>query len=188
MTNEQAIYRRVLRRELQAPRTVPAVVVATVGVVALVGLMIVGIWWWVDPRFREGAQPWLAGVAGLGQEWAASMGIGVVLVVLALFLLLLAVVPGRRPRRGRATERAVLLVDDGVIADSIAETVARRTGVERSRVSVTVGRREVTVRITPTSGMPVSRSAAASAVEDTLSGVGFALTPRVIVAPEGVIA
>lgn len=188
MTNEQAIYRRVLRRELQAPRTIPAVVVATIGIVLLLGLMVVGIWWWVDPRFRQDVQPWLAGVAGLGQEWAASMGIGVVLVLLAFVLLGLAVVPGRRPRRGRSTDRAVLLVDDGVIADSIAETVARRTGVERSRVSVTIGRREATVRITPTSGVPVDRAAAASGVEDALSGIGFALTPRVIVAPEGVIS
>lgn len=188
MTNEQAVYRRVLRRETHASRTVPALIVAGIGAVVLLSLLGAGVWWLVDPGVRAEAQRWLAGAADVMNEQFASVGIGAVLVIVALLLLVLAVLPGRRARRGRTTDRAVLLVDDGVLADSIAQAVARRVGVDRRRVSVTVGRRAATVHITPTSGVPVDRSAAESAVEDTLGGVGFSLTPRVDVAAEGVIA
>lgn len=188
MTNERATYRRVLRRETHAPRTIPAAVVASIGVLLLVALLIGGVWWLVDASFREGATRWLEGLSDAGQLQAVGLGAGVVLALLAVTLLLLAVLPGRRARRARMTDRSALLVDDGVIADSLAEAVARRAGVERDRVAVTMGRRTVSVRITPTSGVPVDPTAAESAVNETLSGIGFAATPRVVVEARGVIA
>lgn len=188
MTNEQAIYRRVLRRETHAPRTIPAVLVASIGAVLLVALLAGGVWWLMDPRFRAEAARWINSVFASGWQQAVPLGIGIVLVLLALVLLALAVLPGRRARRARTTDRTALVVDDGVIADSVAESVARRTGVDRARVSVTLGRRSVAVRITPTSGVRVDRRAAESAVNDTLSGIGFASAPRVVVDTDGVIA
>ncbi|PRB16091.1 hypothetical protein [Microbacterium sp. MYb62] len=188
MTKEEATYRRVLRRETHAPRTAPATVVAAIGIVLLLALLVAGAWWLVDGGFRAGAVRWLDGLALQDQPQVVPFGAGAVVVVLSLVLLALAVLPGRRARRARMTERTALLVDDGVIADSIAEAVARRVRVERSRVAVTVGRRTVAVRITPTSGIPVDRSAAESAVDDTLVGIGFTATPRVLVEANGVIA
>lgn len=189
MTNEQAMYRRVLRRETHAPRTIPAAMVASVGVVLLLALIVGGVWWLVDTAFRDGARRWIDDASSaVGQGQVVPLVVGVVLAVLALLLLALAVLPGRRARRARTTARTALLVDDGVIADSIADAVARRTGVERGRVGVTVGRRMVAVRITPTSGLAVDRTAAESAVTDTLSGIGFTATPRVVVDADGVIA
>ena len=76
----------------------------------------------------------------------------------------------------------------GVIADAVAAAVARRTGAERGRVSVTMGRRTVTVRIVPTSGVAVDPAAAESAVHDTLAEVGFSSATRVVVSTEGVVA
>lgn len=188
MTNEQATYRRVLRRETHAPRTLPAVVVASVCLVLLIALIAGGIWWLVDPLFRETATAWFAGTADLARTQPAAITAGIVLVILALVLIVLAVTPGRRPRRARTTERTALLVDDGVIADSIADAVARRTGITRGQASVTVGRRIATVRITPTSGRAIDRAAAESAVSETVSSIGFAATPRIVVTAEGVIA
>ncbi|MFK3676476.1 hypothetical protein ACI2IP_02010 [Microbacterium sp. NPDC090218] len=187
MTNEQATYRRVLRRETHAPRTIPAAVVASIGVVLLLALLAGAVWWLVDATFRDSVTRWFDTVAATPNE-AVPFGGGAVLVVLALVLFALAVLPGRRARRARTTPRTALLVDDGVIADSIAEAVARRSGVDRGRVAVTVGRRTVAVRITPTSGVPVDRLAAESAVDDVLSGIGFTATPRVTVEANGVIA
>jgi hypothetical protein len=188
MTNEQTTYRRVLRRETHAPRTIPAAVVAAVGVVLLLALLAGGVWWLVDEAFRGGVARWFDALAAGGPQQAVPFGVGAVLVLLAVVLLALAVLPGRRARRARTTARTALLVDDGVIADSIAESVARRVGVDRGRVTVTVGRRNVAVRITPTSGVPVDRFAAESAVNDILSGIGFVATPRVTVDENGVIA
>ena len=187
MTNEQAIYRRVLRRETHAPRTTPATVVASIGVLLLVALLVGGVWWLVDDGFREAAGRRLDDLGATALP-VALLAAGGAMAILAVVLLALAVLPGRRARRARTTDRTALLVDDGVIADSIAEAVARRTSTVRSRVAVTAGRRSITVRITPTSGIPVDRFAAESAVNDTLAGIGFAATPRVVIEANGVIA
>lgn len=187
MKNEQATYRRVLRRETHASRTAPATVTALIVFVLLLAAIAAGVWWLVDDGFRE----------RVTREFDAFIAVmlpvvpiaaGAVLVILALVLLALALLPGRRARRARMTQRTALLVDDGVIADSVAEAVARRAGVERSRASVTVGRRNVTVRITPTSGIPVDRFAAESAVTDILAEIGFSANPRIIVEASGVVA
>ncbi|WP_226531989.1 DUF6286 domain-containing protein [Microbacterium paraoxydans] len=188
MTNEQATYRRVLRRETHAPRTVPAAVVAVVGVVSALAFLTGGAWWLVDAAFRDRVARELDALAAGATAQAAPLASGAVLVLLAFVLLALAVLPGRRRRRARTTERTALLVDDGVIADSVAEAVARRAGVDRARVAVTVGRRDVTVRITPTSGVPVDRFGAERAAKDVLSGIGFPAIPRVSVDEHGVIA
>lgn len=188
MTNEQAAYRRVLRRETHAPRTIPAVTVASIGTLLLLALLAAGVWALVDAVFRDDVARWIDDVSASGVPQVVMFGIGAALALLAVLLLALAVLPGRRARRARTTDRAALLVDDGVIADSIADSVARRTGVDRARVAVTVGRRSVAVRITPTSGLPVDAAAAESAVNDTLSGIGFASTPRIIIEADGVIA
>ncbi|WP_337004308.1 MULTISPECIES: hypothetical protein [unclassified Microbacterium] len=187
MTTEQATYRRVLRRETHAPRTTPATVVAAVGVLLFVAAIVGGVWWLIDAAFREEVGR-LVDDLGAAMLPATMLGVGGVLVVLAVVLLALSVLPGRRARRARTTERTALLVDDGVIADSIAEAVARRTGVVRARVAVTAARRSIVVRITPTSGIPVDRFAAESAVNDILSGIGFTATPRVVIETNGVIA
>lgn len=188
MTNEQAIYRRVLRRETHAPRTIPAATVASIGLLLALALLAAGVWAFIDAAFREGVVRRFEDVTASGAPQGAAFGIGAALALLAVLLLALAVLPGRRARRARTTDRAALLVDDGVIADSIADSVARRTGVDRARVAVTVGRRSVAVRITPTSGLPVDAAAAESAVNDTMSGIGFASTPRIIIEADGVIA
>lgn len=188
MTNQQATYRRVLRRETHAPRTIPAVVVASAGLLILVAIVVGAVGWLIDPLFRQGVTASYAAVAQIASTRPVLIAVGAAAVLIAGVLLGLALLPGRRARRARTTDRAALLVDDGVIADSVAEAAARRTGVARSQVSVTIGRRVATVRITPTSGIPVDRSAAESAAADTLSGIGFTATPRIVVASEGVIA
>ncbi|KJQ55117.1 hypothetical protein [Microbacterium sp. SA39] len=188
MTIDVSTYRRVLRRETHASRTIAAVAVASAVLVILLALVVGGVGWLIDPVFRENTANAGAGIAEFAGQPAAAVGTGVALVLLALLILALAVTPGRQARRARTTDRAALLVDDGVIADSIAERVAGRTGVARRQVSVTVGRRITSVRITPTSGLPVDRAAAEAAVADTVSGIGFATTPRVIITAEGVIA
>lgn len=186
MTDEQTLYRRVLRRELHAPRTAPAVAVAAIVAVLAVALVAAGVWWMLDASFRSVALGWFEGVAG-HEPLVAGAG-GVVLILLAVVLLALAVLPGRRPRRARTTARTALLVDDGVIADAVAAAVAGHAGVDRSRVAVTVARRVVAVRITPTSGVPVDSAAVKAAAEGTLATLGFSAAARVSVAERGVIA
>lgn len=188
MTSEQSAYRRVLRRETHSSRTAPAVIAASVAIVILLALMVGGAWGLVDPSIRGEASSWLDGIAPRESRGAMLTAAGASGVLVALVLLALAVLPGRRARRARTTERVALLVDDGVLADAVADAVAIRCRIDRRQVSTTLGRSRVIVRITPISGIPIDETAAAETAAETVSALGFTATPRVLVASNGVVA
>ncbi|MBO9625886.1 MAG: hypothetical protein J7484_05890 [Microbacterium sp.] len=186
MTEETAIYRRVLRRETHAPRTAPAVLVAgAAAVLALVGVGAV-IWWAVDVNVRGPIETAAGTTAGTPR--ALLVGAGAVAIVVAVLMLGAALLPGRRARHARTTDRVALVVDDGVLADAVADAVSADAGVDRRQVSVTLLRRGVRVTITPTSGVPVDKVSAAQAAERTVAAIGFPATALVAVASEGVVA
>ncbi|WP_369374156.1 hypothetical protein AB1046_08170 [Promicromonospora sp. Populi] len=188
MTKEQAVYRRVLRRETHSPRTGAAVVVATVLAVLLVAVVALGVWWLVDPGSHDLVADRLASVTSFAEDDGALTAVGVLAAVVALVLIVLAVLPGRLPRRARSTDRLALLVDDGVLADAVADAVALRCGIDARQVSATVGRRSATVRVTPTSGVAVDHDAATDSVAAALSAVGFSAVPKLYVARQGVVS
>ncbi|MGM1017886.1 MAG: hypothetical protein ACQEW8_10150 [Actinomycetota bacterium] len=188
MTSQQAVYRRVLRRETHRGRTVASVVVASILVLVLLVVLAGGIWWAVDPAVRAGSDAAVAGLAAALDGRIVLLVAGIAAVVLALVLVALALLPGRRARRARDAERVALLVDDGILADAVADQIAMRCGLTAAQVSTVVGRRSVTATITPTSGAPLDRDAALAAITDTVSGLGFTATPKVVVADRGVIA
>jgi hypothetical protein len=188
MTSERTIYRRVLRRETHSSRTSAAVVAASVAIAILAAGVIGGVWGLLDPRVVGEARVWFDEAIPVGNRAAASVAAGVIALLLALVLIALAVGPGRRARRARTTERVALLVDDGVLADAVADAVALRCGIDRRQVATTLGRSSVTVRITPTSGIRVDDDAAAAAASSTMTALGFTATPRVRVESGGVVA
>jgi len=188
MTSERSAYRRVLRRETHSSRTAPAVVTAVVAIVILLVLAVGGVWGLLDPSIRGTAGAWLDRAVPPRNRPEALVIAGAVAAVIGLVLLALAVLPGRRARRARTTERLALLVDDGVLADAVADAVALRCGIDRRQVATTLGRSRVSVRITPTSGIRVDESAAEAAASEAVSALGFTVTPRVHVASTGVVA
>ncbi len=187
MTTNTATPRRLLRREARATRRGPAIALAVVLTLVLAVLLVGVAAWALDEGFRTQAAAWFAPVPALLQMPSAVIAVGVVLLLLALLLFALAVLPGRRART-RLDTRAALVIDDGVLADAIADGVARRIGVPRGQVGVTVARRAALIRVTPTSGVPVDAAAAEEAAARMLDEVGFRLSPRVQVEREGVIA
>lgn len=188
MTSEQSIYRRVLRRETHASRSLPTTVVAAVVAVLALLLLAAGVWYLTDPVVAKVVETWIAPATVSAGSSAILALIAVIATVIGLALVLGAILPGRLARRGRVTDRAALIVDDGVIADSIARSVGRRVGVPAGQVRVTVGRRALTVRVTPTSGASVDSRAAEAAAEETVRGIGFTSVVHVAVTAEGVIA
>lgn len=188
MTNEQAVYRRVLRRETHPSRTGASVVVASILSVLLIAAIIVCVWVFVSPSFREGLTAWFTSVSSALDEPVALIVAGLLAVLLAVLLLCFALLPGRRARRGRTTDRVALLVDDGVLADAVAHAVAARCGIGRGQVSATIDRRVVTVRLTPTSGVLIDQDAANESAEATLATIGFSAKPKLIIARQGVIS
>lgn len=197
MSQERAVYRRVLRRETHRSRAASAAAVAVVLALACLAIAAAVIWWMLSPAGRvmmlESLGAVRAALRGMGSgipqggEGLLVVG-GVLACLVALALLVLAVLPGRRPRRGRVDERAGVLVDDGVLADAIADAVAAACGVRAAQVSVRVRRRAADVRITPTSGSPADREVAALAVTRVTRAAGFPLRPRVRIERAGVVA
>ncbi|WP_156761145.1 hypothetical protein [Microbacterium karelineae] len=182
MTVATGVHRRLLRRETHRARTAPAVAVAVASALILIVALAAGGWILVDPAARAAAER--------AAESAAAIGIplGVGAIVAAVVLIALAVLPGRRARRGRATQRMAVLVDDGVLADLVADRVARRCGIGRSQVSATISRRRCDVRVTPTSGVAIDDGAVRGAASAALEEMGFPSPVRVRFAERGVVS
>lgn len=188
MNKEQAVHRWVLSRETHSSRTGVAVTLASVVIVLLVAGIALGVWWLVDRAFRDVMAGQVAAVSSIAGDGGALMAAGSISVVLAVFLIAVALLPGRLARRARSTDRLALLVDDGVLADAVADAVAARCGIDPRQVSATINRRRATVRVTPTSGVDVDRAAATDSAVATLAAVGFSVAPKLLVAPRGVVA
>ncbi|MFE7504143.1 hypothetical protein [Promicromonospora sp. NPDC057488] len=185
---EQAVYRRVVRRETHAPRTGAAVVLAAVLVLVLLVALGLSVWWLVDPAARGGLADRMTPLTSRADDSASLVAVGVLALVVGIALVLAAVLPGRLRRRARRTDRLALVVDDGVLADAVVAAVAVRCGIDPRQVSATVGRRRTTVRVTPTSGVPVDHEAATGTVAAVLGRVGFPTPQRLLVADRGVVS
>ena len=188
MDRPHVVYRRVLRREMHSSRSGAAVVFAAVVSLALLALIGCAAWAAFDPGFRERASAWLAdGIAGLDAQ-STLTAVGVILLLIGIMLVLAAVLPGRRARHARATERFALVADDGVLADAAADAVSRECALGRRQVSTTMARRSLAVHVTPISGILVDRERAARAASEALAGAGFDAAVKVDIARDGVIA
>lgn len=188
MNDEQAVYRRVLRRETHSARTAAAVFASSLSILVLAAGATVGAWVLIDPQVRDAVDHRLEQAAAWGGIRPTIIAVGIIALLLAVVLVVLAVTPGRLRRRGRTAERMALVVDDGVLADVAADRVARRVGVDAEQVSIEMARRRVRARITPTSGVAVSTTDARDELQRALGDLGFSAEPAVSVAPTGRVA
>lgn len=189
MTGNEAVYRRVLRRETHASRTGPAVLVAVVLALVFLCGIVIGISAIVDPELRRiGATAANSAVTVLRESPPWLVPSGALLLALGMVLIALALLPGRRSRRARVGPRAGVLVDLSVLADAVADRVSARCGIERSQLDVTVTRWSTRVRVTPTSGVPIDESVVRETAHESLAEIGFATPIRVAVERKGVVA
>jgi hypothetical protein len=189
--------RRVLHRETRSTRAAAAIVAAVLVIlVAGYGLLEAAVHaigqppWLIEPqvaaqRITElpaGISPLLLGV------------IGAVVALPGIFFLVQAIAPGRRARHalaGSSRDGAgpVVVVDDEVVASSLARRARLAANVTPGQVMVVVSQREVLVNVRPTSGIPLDGDAVLGAVEDELAQMALDPAPvaRVNVAPSGVV-
>ncbi|MDP9982552.1 hypothetical protein J2W14_001944 [Pseudarthrobacter oxydans] len=183
---------QILKRETHSSRAtasiIAAVLVIALCVYALLETAVRAVGqppWLVDPQtaaekvvaLPDGVPPLLLGV------------VGAVLVMAGLFFFLNAVLPGRRARHVLLDRRAAVVVDDEVIASALARRARLAANVSQEQVMVTVSRQQVEVNVRPTSGVPLSRSAVLTAVQDELREMGLTPTPeaRINVTSTGVV-
>lgn len=187
--------RRVLYRETHSSRAAVSVVAATlVLVLAAYGVLESGVHavgqpaWLIEPQVA--AQRIVDLPAGITPLLLAA--IGGVLAMLGLVFLLNGLLPGKRARHllaGAGVEGLPVVVDDEVIASSLARRARLAANVTPEQVMVVVSQRQVLVNVRPTSGIPVDQDRVLDAVRDELDHMLLepAPVPRVIVAPSGVI-
>jgi len=175
-----APYDRIVRRETHSPRTVTAVVLASVIILACVhaGVELVLRMLALPPLLvsPDSALGWLAALPHLEPAGTVTAG-GVLAAVLGLILMLHAILPGRTARHQMADGDRAVIVDNGVLASGIARRVEAVARVPRNQAVVTVSHRRATVDVTPTSGIPVDEDAIRAAVDDEIAS--YRLTPPV---------
>jgi hypothetical protein len=173
----ETVLRRVLRRETHSSRSVAFAVVVLLTIVACVYLAI-------ETVLSLASQPallvrpidalaWLAAIPADIPVGVVVAG-GLAVAVLGVWLILLAVSPGRLSKHEMDAGGRAALVDNGVLAAAIAQRVSDETGLARDRVTVGVAHRSVDVSVKPGAGIPVDRAQVSAVAEAELSG--FKLT------------
>ncbi|WP_240721412.1 DUF6286 domain-containing protein [Pseudarthrobacter sp. NamE5] len=187
---------RIIYRETHSSRAVMATIAAVVVVaLAAYGLLEAAVHaigqpaWLIEPQVA--AQRIVALPAGISPLLLGV--IGAVLAMLGLVFFLHGVLPGHRARhvlaRGRGGAGPAVVVDDEVIASSLARRARLAANVTPEQVMVVVSQRQVQVNVRPTSGVPVHGDRVRDAVKAELGDMGLEPAPevRINVAPSGVI-
>lgn len=188
--------RRILYRETHSSRAAVSVAAAVlVLVLAAYGVLESGVHalgqpaWLIEPQVA--AQRIVDLPAGVPPLLLAATG--AVLAMVGLIFLLNGILPGKRARHLLATGHGpgspAVMVDDEVIASSLARRARLAANVTPEQVMVVVSQRQVLVNVRPTSGVPVDQDRVLEAVRDELEQMLLqpAPVPRVNVAPSGVI-
>ncbi|GAB3279910.1 hypothetical protein GCM10027449_20600 [Sinomonas notoginsengisoli] len=137
--------------------------------------------WLVDPETAARR------VAGLpeGVNRGLLGLIGGVIAMVGLFLVVLALTPGRRGRRSLPGRRIAVVVDDEVLASTLARRARAAALVRPEQVTVVITEREAIVIVRPTSGIPVRAEDVLTATEDELMRLRPAPYPQLRVRVEG---
>lgn len=188
---DPGLYRRVLRRELHSSRSGSTIVVL---VLLTLAVGYVG----VEAVYAALGRPALlfspvdvlatltSSVDGGGTS-GLVLGAGVVAAIVGLVLICLAVTAGRRGRHTIDDDRVAVVVDDRVIASSLARTARTSGRLSEQQVSAWVSRRRAQIDLTPSSGLAVDDGAVEAASRAELESVAYrpALSARVRTTDQG---
>ena len=179
MSDQNALYRRISRRETRSPRSTLAIVVAII-------LIALFAWAGTEIILRLVSQPPLLVSMPALATWIVHLPsypfaliilIGIVIAVVGLILMVVSITAGRLARHQVTSERSAVIVDNEVIASALARHAAFAGNVDPDNVRVSVSHRTAVVRLTPASGIPVSKSEVEDAVSKQLDS--YHLTPTV---------
>lgn len=183
--SDTRLYRRLARRLTHRSRSVAASVALALLALAAVAIAI-------EAALALLGRPALVATPDRLLTWLESGTVwgyaaGGVAVLLGIVALLLAVLPGRRPRRVIRADELLIVIDDDVLASSLSRAAADGAGVPRDQVRTVLARRRARVRIQPLSGFPVDPAEPLQRTRAVLDAARTrpAIAPRVIVATEG---
>lgn len=174
-----------VRRELHHSRTPSSVVVAVVLVLLLLVGATVAFAHLISVEFGSFVKDIVDWVMATPVVFIPA---GIVFLIFGLWAFFNSILPGRRAREGRYDERSAIIIDAEVMANAVAESVARGVGVSRKQVDVVVNRKTVHVTVHPVSGVPVDEALAAQLAEEVTKHLGFPRRARVTVSERGELA
>ena len=186
-----ALYPRLVRREITSSRSTSAIVLAVL-------LILVFAWLGTEAVLAALGQPALLvapqdGAAAVLGAASAPVALivagGAVAAVIGLVLIVVSFSPGRRGRRRAVADRTAAVIDDRVIAQSIARTAAYAGDVDPDQVSVSIGHRTAGVTVGRTSGRSLDVGSIRAAVDAELAGYDISptLTARVRLSEKGTV-
>ncbi len=175
-----SVLRTVVRRETHSPRTGAMLVVVVL-------LVLAAVYAAVEIALSLAGQPPLLLSPGAAADALATLptavfpagliAAGVVIAVVGLIVLVIAVAPGRLSRHEMAWDDRAVVVDNGVVASSIAQHLSNESGIARENVVVGVAHRTVDVTVRPPLGIPVDIDGLRAIVDDEVTS--YRLTPSV---------
>ncbi|MBM7026653.1 hypothetical protein [Clavibacter zhangzhiyongii] len=185
----ESTYRRLVRRETHSSRAGIAITIAVllILVLAWLGTEAVLAALGVAPLLLAPADLASSALQAASAPAGALVAIGAVVALVGLILVVVGIAPGGRGRRGASIGRTAAVVDDRVIARSLALTASHAGDVSPDQVDVSVSKRRALVRLTPSSGYTPDRAAIEEAVRAELAGYDCtpALTAKVTLAKDG---
>ena len=175
-----SVLRTVVRRETHSPRTGAMLVVVIL-------LILAAVYAAVEIGLSLAGRPPLLVAPGAAFDAlsalptavvpAALIAIGAAIAVIGLIVLVIAVAPGRLSRHEMTWGERAVVVDNGVVASSIAQHVSLESGIARENVVVGVAHRSVDVTVRPPLGIPVDIDGLRAIVDEEVAS--YRLTPSV---------
>lgn len=169
-----SLYSRIARRETHSPRSIPAITLAVILILAAISaiveilLSIVG-----RPPLLVTPANAAAGLVGVNTlpMWVLIVA-GIILALIGLAVVLVSLTSGRRARHLIQTDRAVTVIDNQVIASALARhaSYAGNTDPDNTRVSVSHSR--AVVEMTPATGRSLDETRIKDAVDEQLASYG----------------
>lgn len=180
MRDEQArearIINRLNRRETRSSRAAVSIVVAA-------ALLVVTLWLALELVLSATQNaPVLGSPAELAQGLAslatqlipgALVAVGVAAVLLGIFLLAMAVLPGTKARHVIANKRSAVVVDNAVLAAALSRTACTAAHLAPEQVATSVSRKRIDVSVHPSSGRAVDTEHIRETVARELTAYGL---------------
>lgn len=187
--SDPRVYARIVRRESNSSRSGSAIVV-------LLLLSVVVAWVGIESVYAALGRPALLFSpvdvlptlsTALSDAPGVVIAAGAVSVLVGIVLLVLGLTAGRRGRHAIDDDRVAAVVDDRVIASSLARTARVAGRLSSGQVDAWVSRRKAQVRLTPTSGVALDEQPVLAAVRDELAATPYrpSLTAATSVATDG---
>jgi hypothetical protein len=184
-----AAYRRILRRETHSSRSGAAIVVliALILVAAYVGVEAVYAGLGLHALLFSPLDVVGTLLTAAGSRAGLVMAIGIVVGIVGVVLVVIGLAPGRRGRHTIPDSRLAVVVDDQVIASSLARQARRAGALSPGQVNAWVARDSARITLTPSSGARADEEAVLAAAEEELTSTGYqpSLRPQVRVSQTG---